>query len=387
MLDLKLGDELLFETPVAFLLQTDLWEMVQHSGPAGMAVLGILICFSVYSWTIIFSKLSALRGAGKANSRFLRAFRKASGMEAVMVASEQFRPSPLVAVFDFGYEELERQVKARGSVTNRTALERTLQLGVSEELAKLERNMNWLATTASVTPFIGLMGTVMGIIRAFQDLGADGLHQPEGRRARHLRSADCHRGRPLRRHPGGDLLQLLRPPDPRTGRAHGRLLARVPQSRGAQLRRRVAMAISTNGGGYRSRQARRRSAIAEINVTPFVDVVLVLLIIFMLTAHVMEFGIEVDVPKVRAVKETAQEMPVVTITKDGVIKLNTDDVNINDLAATIRRKYGKAKGVYVRADKETIWDPIAQVTAELGAAGFQVNMVTQPEDSSPKGRR
>jgi biopolymer transport protein ExbD len=146
------------------------------------------------------------------------------------------------------------------------------------------------------------------------------------------------------------------------------------------------MAFSTNGGGYRSGR-RSRNAIADINVTPFVDVVLVLLIIFMLTAHVMEFGIEVDVPKVRTVKETAQEMPVITITKDGVFKLNTDDVNINDLAATIRRKYGKTKGVYVRADKETIWDPIAQVTAELGAAGFQVNMVTQPEDSSRKGRR
>jgi biopolymer transport protein ExbD len=146
------------------------------------------------------------------------------------------------------------------------------------------------------------------------------------------------------------------------------------------------MSFSTNGGGYRS--GRRGSpAIAEINVTPFVDVVLVLLIIFMLTAHVMEFGIEVDVPKVRTVKESAQEMPVVTITKDGVIKLNADDVNINDLPATIRRKYGKAKGVYVRADKETIYDPIAQVIAELGAAGFPVNMVTQPEDSSSKARK
>ncbi|MEO8373094.1 MAG: biopolymer transporter ExbD, partial [Candidatus Solibacter sp.] len=146
------------------------------------------------------------------------------------------------------------------------------------------------------------------------------------------------------------------------------------------------MAISTNGGGNRSRR-RSAATLSEINVTPFVDVVLVLLIIFMLTAHVMEFGIEVDVPKVRAVKESAQEMPVVTITKEGVIKLNTDDVNINSLAATIRQKYGKAKGVYVRADKETIWDPIAQVTSELGAAGFQVNMVTQPEDSSSKGRK
>jgi len=146
------------------------------------------------------------------------------------------------------------------------------------------------------------------------------------------------------------------------------------------------MAFSTNGGGYRSHR-RGSPAISEINVTPFVDVVLVLLIIFMLTAHVLEFGIEVDVPKVRSVKESPQDMPVVTITKDGVIKLNTDDVNINDLATVIRQKYGKAKGVYVRADKETIWDPIAQVTSELGAAGFQVNMVTQPEDSSSKGRK
>ena len=146
------------------------------------------------------------------------------------------------------------------------------------------------------------------------------------------------------------------------------------------------MAFSTNGGGFRSGR-RQSAAISEINVTPFVDVVLVLLIIFMLTAHVMEFGIEVDVPKVRTVKESAQEMPVVTITKDGVFKLNSDDVNIHELISTIRQKYSKAKGVYVRADKETIWDPIAQVTAELGAAGFQVNMVTQPEDSSSKARR
>ena len=91
-----------------------------------------------------------------------------------MVASEQFRPSPLVAVFDFGYEEVERQVKSKGKLINPTAVERALQLGVSEELAKLERNMQWLATTASVSPFIGLFGTVLGIIRAFLDLTQQG---------------------------------------------------------------------------------------------------------------------------------------------------------------------------------------------------------------------
>jgi biopolymer transport protein TolQ len=160
--------------PPALLLQLNLWEMVSHNGPLGMGVLALLLCFSVFSWTVIFSKWYTFRGARKANTRFLRAFRKANGLEAVMVASEQYRPSPLVAVFDFGYEEIERQVKGKGSITNRPAVERSLQLGGSEELAKLERNMSWLATTASVTPFIGLFGTVLGIIRAFQDLGQQG---------------------------------------------------------------------------------------------------------------------------------------------------------------------------------------------------------------------
>ena len=148
--------------------------MLQQNGLAEDAVLGVLIIFSVFSWTVIFAKIQSLRGARKTNSRFLRAFRKAPTMEAVVVASEQYRPSPLVAVFDFGYEEVERQVKSRGAIINRTALERSLSLGISEELAKLERNMSWLATTASVTPFIGLLGTVLGIIKAFVGLGQQG---------------------------------------------------------------------------------------------------------------------------------------------------------------------------------------------------------------------
>jgi len=165
---------LIFEAPAAFLLQTDLVQMVRETGPAGWVVLSILIVFSIFSWTVIFSKLSALGGARRTNWRFLRAFRKAAALDAVMVASEQYRPSPLVSVFDFGYEEVERQVKARGRLNNRTALERALQLGVSEEIAKMERNMHWLAITASVSPFVGLLGTVLGIIRTFNALGQQG---------------------------------------------------------------------------------------------------------------------------------------------------------------------------------------------------------------------
>jgi biopolymer transport protein ExbD len=142
-----------------------------------------------------------------------------------------------------------------------------------------------------------------------------------------------------------------------------------------------------NGGSPRSRRRGHATALAEINVTPFVDVVLVLLVIFMLTAHIMEFGIEVDVPETRNVKETAKEMPVVTITKGGEVTLNGKPVNISDLAATIKQQYKTSDGVYVRADRATIWDPIAQVTSELGAAKLQVNLVTRLEEDTGKGRR
>lgn len=160
--------------PIASLFQMNIWEMATHGGILTISILVILLCFSVFSWTIILSKWKVLRDARKSDARFLRAFRKAHGLDAVMVASEQFRPAPLVAVFDFGYEEVTRQMKRRGQVDNKLALERSLQLGISEELAKLERNLNWLATTASVSPFIGLFGTVLGIIRAFNALSVAG---------------------------------------------------------------------------------------------------------------------------------------------------------------------------------------------------------------------
>ena len=121
-----------------------------------------------------------------------------------MVASEQFRPSPLVAVFDFGYEEVERQVKARGGCATTWRWSALCSSGVSEELAKLERNMSWLATTASVTPFIGLFGTVLGIIRAFLALSAQGSTSLRTVGPGISRGADRDGGGPVRGHSGRD---------------------------------------------------------------------------------------------------------------------------------------------------------------------------------------
>src|SRR4051794_819066 len=96
---------------LGLLLQLNLLDMVSRSTPLGYAVLVLLMCLSLISWAIIFSKWSTFRRAADSNKKFLRVFRKAEGLDAIVAASEQFRPAPLVAVFDFGYEEIHRQVK------------------------------------------------------------------------------------------------------------------------------------------------------------------------------------------------------------------------------------------------------------------------------------
>ncbi|MBZ5635911.1 MAG: MotA/TolQ/ExbB proton channel family protein [Acidobacteriia bacterium] len=156
------------------LLQVNFWELVGASQAVPLAVMAILLGFSLLSFTIIFSKLGGFRRARRANQRFLKAFRKSSRLDAVAAAVEQFRAAPLVTVFDFGYSELSRQMASRSKLTNLVALERSLQMGISEEITRLERNMNWLATAAAVCPFIGLFGTVLGIIDAFTGLGLAG---------------------------------------------------------------------------------------------------------------------------------------------------------------------------------------------------------------------
>ena len=139
-------------------------------------------------------------------------------------------------------------------------------------------------------------------------------------------------------------------------------------------------------GGSRGRGRERMMPLAEINVTPFVDVVLVLLIIFMLTAHVMEYGLEVDVPKTKSVKNSTQELPIVTIDKASAIHLGKEEVNIHELGADIHQRYPGQTAVYVRADGVTTWDILAQVVSELGDSKLQVSLVTQPDDAAPRRR-
>jgi biopolymer transport protein ExbD len=142
------------------------------------------------------------------------------------------------------------------------------------------------------------------------------------------------------------------------------------------------MAFSASGSGSGLRGRRRFGAshgtLSEINIVPLVDVVLVLLIIFMLTAHVMDYGLKVEVPKVKVTQETNEELPMVTISSDQKLQLNKVNVNINDLSAQIERRFKGQKKVYVAADKSVRWDTVAQVMAELKIAQFEILAVTKP---------
>lgn len=149
-------------------------EMLQNSGPVAMAVLILLLVASLYSWAIILGKWGSFKRARTQSTRFLRAFRKATRLQEIAAVSEQFKPSPLVNVFDEVYETYRRQTGGYGPPKNITALERAAQTASSESLTVLEQRLTWLATIGAISPFIGLFGTVMGIVSAFHALGTAG---------------------------------------------------------------------------------------------------------------------------------------------------------------------------------------------------------------------
>jgi len=149
-------------------------EMLQNSGPTAITVLVVLLAASLFSWAIIFGKWASFRRARTQSRRFLRSFRKANRLQEIAAVSEQFKPSPLVNVFDEVYETYRRQTGGFGPPRNITALERAAQTAASESLTAMEQRLTWLASIGAISPFIGLFGTIMGIVDAFHGLGTEG---------------------------------------------------------------------------------------------------------------------------------------------------------------------------------------------------------------------
>jgi biopolymer transport protein TolQ len=158
--------------------------LVATSGPTAKAVLVLLVLFSLLSWAIIIYKGMALRRAHAQSETFLDVFRKSNKFSEVNAVCPQLKSSPLVGVFQAGYLELNQQVRGGASgketagpkptVRSMESLARSLARAATAEVTRLERRLSFLATTASVSPFIGLFGTVWGIMNAFGDIGRMG---------------------------------------------------------------------------------------------------------------------------------------------------------------------------------------------------------------------
>jgi biopolymer transport protein ExbD/biopolymer transport protein TolR len=134
---------------------------------------------------------------------------------------------------------------------------------------------------------------------------------------------------------------------------------------------------------FTTTNGRTRTSLAEINITPLVDVVLVLLVIFMITAPALQSGIEVNVPKTRTVKEITEQRMVVTIDRDQQVFLNDQQINIHDLTTKLHNGADAAHQViYLRADQRVPFGAFASVMDAVKQAGItNVSIVTQPLDT------
>jgi len=165
-------------------------ELIKASSPISQFVLAVLIVFSVVSWGIILYKLWTFNRIQGQSTRFLEIFRRSTKFSEVQAVCQSLSDSPLVGIFLAGHAELNLQLRlpgaaatsapnppapvARPVLKSLTGVDRALMRASNVETNKLEKHITFLATTAAVTPFIGLFGTVLGIIAAFQGIGAQG---------------------------------------------------------------------------------------------------------------------------------------------------------------------------------------------------------------------
>ncbi|HXE74232.1 MAG TPA: MotA/TolQ/ExbB proton channel family protein [Candidatus Xenobia bacterium] len=161
-----------------WVLQSELGRLLAQTGWPARIILVILLGFSVYSWAVIWRKHTTLKRAREQSDRFLEAFRSTEHLPEPGPLASAFPASPLAHVYVAGMRELGRELRASnphgGKLTSTAGISAALQLASANEMARLETRMNFLATCGSVTPFIGLFGTVWGIIGAFMGLSEAG---------------------------------------------------------------------------------------------------------------------------------------------------------------------------------------------------------------------
>lgn len=162
-----------------------IYEMVVHAGPVGKVVLLILMLFSIISWAIIIKKFKVLRQARKETKKFYETYSKKGNLANIYAVGKNLKNSPVAKLFVAGYNELAANVKSSAPdgqppegkkvvIESLDRINRILSQTTLQEITRLEKSLTFLATTGSTTPFIGLFGTVWGVMTAFQGIGLKG---------------------------------------------------------------------------------------------------------------------------------------------------------------------------------------------------------------------
>ena len=162
-----------------FQYQGELWQLIATTGIVARIVLFMLLFFSVLSWAIIFKKVKNFNAARRESREFLKVFRQSKKLSDIRSFSRNLKASPLPEVFEAGYRAIESQAvisenPGKPHIRSLQSVQRALQIASSAELSRMEQWLSWLATTGAITPFVGLFGTVWGIIDAFHGLGTAG---------------------------------------------------------------------------------------------------------------------------------------------------------------------------------------------------------------------
>jgi len=170
-------------SPAFFMLVSELGKLLQQTGWVARTVLVILLFFSLFSWALIFQKWRLFSVLNRQTAKFLQAFRSTRQLPDPKVLHAAAGGSPLLALYAVGYQELQSQLGSASGPSNNphpqklkslNAVSVAMHLAAADEVHKMERSMPWLATTGAVSPFIGLFGTVWGVMDAFAGLGTAG---------------------------------------------------------------------------------------------------------------------------------------------------------------------------------------------------------------------
>jgi biopolymer transport protein TolQ len=165
-----------------------IWSFLPQTSAFALTILMLLLAFSILSWAIIVRKWFTFKQIDRHSHDFIALFRRSARLSEVASACDSYRATPIAGIFAAGYHELNAQIEILQSKNNADpskpshpvlqersliGIQRALQRASAAELSVLEKSMSWLATTGSVSPFIGLLGTVVGIISAFEGLGLE----------------------------------------------------------------------------------------------------------------------------------------------------------------------------------------------------------------------